>query len=193
TQVYSSETSTLSGRPPSNIWTYVTKGEKKSSGHYSATCKCEKFWSIGKPREIESHIANHCPSATKDIKCYYLNLITSRTSSNKRQKTSTSSSKDEDIENSEQELYTEISENIINNNSITEYSNNEYEDQELNNEYEDQELNNEYKDQELDNKELDNEELDNDKSNEKLDIEENNSQSLTKNLNFVNNNQNYKE
>ncbi|CAG8747982.1 3430_t:CDS:2 [Cetraspora pellucida] len=80
TPVYSSEANTLSGRLPSNIWTYVTKDEKKSSGHYSATCRCKKFWSVGKPREIEAHIANHCPNATKDIRQYYLNLITSRTS-----------------------------------------------------------------------------------------------------------------
>ncbi|CAG8734568.1 3443_t:CDS:1, partial [Cetraspora pellucida] len=44
------------------------------------TCRCKKFWSVGKPREIEAHIANNCSSATKDIRRYYLNLITSRTS-----------------------------------------------------------------------------------------------------------------
>ena len=58
------------GRPPSNVWIhFVKKCEEKSKGHYSAQCKyCTKKFSCGQPQKLLSHLANHCPGCTHEIR-----------------------------------------------------------------------------------------------------------------------------
>lgn len=68
-QTMSDPQNKLSGRPLASVWTHFIKNQEKSKGHYSAQCKyCTKKYNRGKPQKLLSHLANHCPGCTHDIR-----------------------------------------------------------------------------------------------------------------------------
>ncbi|KAF0426367.1 zinc finger bed domain-containing protein 1-like [Gigaspora margarita] len=55
------------GRPKEKIWDYYISSNVNSDR--SATCHyCPKYWSYGRPAEMEAHLANICPDVPKTIK-----------------------------------------------------------------------------------------------------------------------------
>ena len=71
----------LAGRPISDVWSHFVKGEEKTKGHYSASCKyCPKTWNRGTPFKLKAHLANECPSCHYPISRFYLDGINQQSS-----------------------------------------------------------------------------------------------------------------
>lgn len=91
--------SNKSGRPPSDIWEYMTKGERQSKGHYSAICSfCKRNWKQGKPHILREHLANHCKSCPKDISSYYAKIVGKKMGENDEEEESSTDETDKIIE-----------------------------------------------------------------------------------------------
>ncbi|CAG8786212.1 4671_t:CDS:2, partial [Cetraspora pellucida] len=75
------------GRPKEKIWEfYITSNVTNDR---SATCHyCSKYWSCGRPSEMEAHLANICPSVPKDIKENWQELLSDKITNYKRTKSS---------------------------------------------------------------------------------------------------------
>ncbi|CAG8637034.1 17303_t:CDS:2 [Cetraspora pellucida] len=73
------------GRPREKIWDYYITSNVV--GDHSATCHyCSKYWSCGRPGEMEAHLANICPDVPIDIKTYWQESLSTKIVNYKRMK-----------------------------------------------------------------------------------------------------------
>ncbi|CAB4480372.1 unnamed protein product [Rhizophagus irregularis] len=64
------------GRPFSDVWEYMIKGQQQSRGHYTATCTyCNCTWKYGKPCVLHQHLANHCKNCPQDVALYFARIV----------------------------------------------------------------------------------------------------------------------
>ncbi|GBC39764.2 ribonuclease H-like domain-containing protein [Rhizophagus irregularis DAOM 181602=DAOM 197198] len=64
------------GRPFSDVWEYMIKGQQQSRGHYTATCTyCNCTWKYGKPCVLRQHLANHCKNCPQDVALYFARIV----------------------------------------------------------------------------------------------------------------------
>ncbi|CAB5208189.1 unnamed protein product [Rhizophagus irregularis] len=64
------------GRPFSDVWEYMIKGQQQSRGHYTATCTyCNCTWKHGKPCVLRQHLANHCKNCPQDVALYFARIV----------------------------------------------------------------------------------------------------------------------
>ncbi|CAB5381984.1 unnamed protein product [Rhizophagus irregularis] len=64
------------GRPFSDVWEYMIKGQQQSRRHYTATCTyCNCTWKHGKPCVLRQHLANHCKNCPQDVALYFARIV----------------------------------------------------------------------------------------------------------------------
>jgi len=65
------------------------KRQKKSNGHYQATCNyCKKFWENGKPQKLRFHLINKCPSCPEHVITYFAKIVAEETISSSESESS---------------------------------------------------------------------------------------------------------
>lgn len=65
------KTGNKGGRPFSEIWEGIIRGDSKGNGHYSGTCKyCQTHWKRAKPNFLKIHLAQ-CNSAPSEVREYW--------------------------------------------------------------------------------------------------------------------------
>ena len=75
-----------SGRKLAGVWKYFDKGDAllTSRGHYSATCiLCGKYYQKSQACEMEAYLALECKNIEKNIRLFYLNIISKRDETNR--------------------------------------------------------------------------------------------------------------
>jgi hypothetical protein len=71
-----SQNKNIGGHPLEPVWSHITHGDEKVKGKYKATCNyCSKHWERGEPCDLETHLANHCPSAPNGVIREYLTKL----------------------------------------------------------------------------------------------------------------------
>jgi hypothetical protein len=76
-----------SGRPFTDIWKYIRRGESRGNGHYEGKCNfCGKTWKRGKPASLRAHIANHCtgPDLPAKLRAYFIKIVANENEKNQR-------------------------------------------------------------------------------------------------------------
>jgi hypothetical protein len=64
------------GRPSSAVWSYFTKGDEKTKGHYEATCVyCNQKWDRAYPGRLEVHLANQCIEVEREVRKNFLEIV----------------------------------------------------------------------------------------------------------------------
>jgi hypothetical protein len=66
------------GRPFTEIWKYIRRGNSCGNGHYGGTCKfCNKNWIRAKPSSLRAHIANHCTGKDlpEEVRLQFIRIV----------------------------------------------------------------------------------------------------------------------
>ena len=64
------------GRKFTEIWKYIKRGKKISSGNYEGTCNyCDEFWVLAKPLKLKLHLAKDCLKCPEEITRIFINEL----------------------------------------------------------------------------------------------------------------------